>query len=60
MRMSIIRERRGFELNILKRMLRNVLKMFGYVERMEENRFFLKVFLANLEGNRGRGRLHRR
>ena len=38
----------------------NVLKWFGHVERMEEERSVKRVYRANVEGNRGRGRPQRR
>ena len=59
-RNAIIRERCGCELSVLERIERNVLKWFGYVERMGEERLVKRVYRANVEGNRGRGRSQRR
>ena len=47
-------------MNILERIERNVLKCFRHVERMREERLEWRVYRANLEGNRGRGRPQRR
>ena len=59
-RSAIIRERCGCELSVLERIERNVLKWFGHVERMGEERSVKREYRANVEGNRGRGRLQRR
>ena len=59
-RNAIIRERCGCELYVLERIKRSVLKCFGHVERMGEERFVKRVYRANVEGNWGRGRLQRR
>ena len=37
-----------------------VLKGFGHVERMEKERLVIRVYRANVEGNRVRGRPQRR
>ena len=57
---NAIRERCGCELSVLERIERNVLKWFGHVERMREERLVKRVYQANVEGNRGRGRPQRR
>ena len=59
-RNSLIRERCGCELSVLERMERNILKRFGHVEKMGEERLVKRVYQVNVEGNRGRGRPHRR
>ena len=55
-RNAIIRERCGCELSLLERIERSVLKRFGHVERMGEERLVKRVYHANVDGNRGRGR----
>ena len=50
----------GRELNVLERIERNVLKWFGHVERMGEERLVKRVYQGNVKGNRGRWRPHRR
>ena len=47
-------------MSVLERMERNVLKWFGHVERIGEERLVKRVYYSTLEGNRGRGRLQRR
>ena len=47
-------------MSVLERIERNVLKWFGHVERMGEERLVGRVYRANMEGNRGRGRPQRR
>ena len=59
MKNEIIRERRRCELCVLKRIERNVLKWFGHVERMGEERLVKRVYQANLEGKRGKERPQR-
>ena len=59
-RNALIRERCGCKLRVLERIERNVLKWFGYVERMEEKRLVKRVYRANVEVNKGRGRPQRR
>ena len=54
------RERCRCELSVLERIERNVLKWFGHLERMGEERLVKRVYRANVEGNRGRGRPQRR
>ena len=60
MRNAIIIERCVCELNVLEGIERNVLKWFGYVERMGEERLVKKVYRANVKVNRKRGRPQRR
>ena len=43
-------------MSVLERIERNVLKWFGHVERMGEERLVKRVYRANVEGNMGRGR----
>ena len=47
-------------MSVQERIERNVLKCFGHVERMGEERLGKKVYRASLRGNRGRERLQRR
>jgi hypothetical protein len=35
---------------------RNVLRWYGHVERMEEERVVKRVYMSNVEGSRKRGR----
>ena len=55
-RNSLIRERCGCGLSVMKRIERNVLKAFGHVESMGEERLVKRVHRANVEGNSGRRR----
>ena len=41
---------------MLERIKRNVLKWFEHVERIGEERLVKRMYQANVEGNRGRGR----
>ena len=43
----------------LERIERNALKWFGHVERMGEESLVKRVYRANVEGNRGKGRPQR-
>ena len=52
MRNASIRERCIYEWSVLERIERKVLKWFGHVVK--------RVYRANLEGSRGRGRPQRR
>ena len=47
-------------MSVLERVERNALKWFGHVERMGEEMLVERVYRANVEGNRGRGRPQRR
>ena len=60
MRNAVIRERCGCELRVRERIKMNVLKWFGHVERMGEERLDKRVDRANVEGNKGRRRPQRR
>ena len=54
-------KRCGCEVSVLERIMRNLfLKCFEHVERMREERLVKRVYRANVEGNRGRGRPQRR
>jgi hypothetical protein len=46
----------GSEVNIVERIARNVLRCYGHVERMEEERMFTMVYSAKVEGSRAKGR----
>ena len=59
MRNTIIRERCGCLLSVLERIERNVLKWFGHVERMGEERLDKRMYHANVEGKRRKGRPQR-
>ena len=39
-------------MSVLERIERNMLKWFGHVERMGEERLVKRVYLANVEDNR--------
>ena len=52
-RNTIIRE--GYELSVLERIERKVLKWFEHAERLVK-----RMYQANVKGNRGRGRLQRK
>ena len=43
-------------MSVLERIERNVLKWFGHVERMGEERLVKRMYQANVEGNTGSGR----
>ena len=60
MRNAIIREIYGCGLSALERIERNVLKWFGHVKRMGEEKLFKRLYQANVEGNTGRGRPQRK
>ena len=45
---------------VLERIERNMLKWFRHVERMGEERLIKRMYQANVEGNKGRGRPQRR
>ena len=47
-------------MSILERIERKVLKLFGHGERMGEERLVKRVYLANVESNRGTGRPQRK
>ena len=47
-------------MSVLEGIKRNVLKWFGHVEKMGMERLIKRVYRANVEGTRGRGRPQRR
>ena len=60
-RNAIIRERCRCELSVLEKIERNVLKGFGIWKEWERKGWLIKrVYQANVEGIRGRGRPQRR
>ena len=58
-RNSVIRERCGCRLSERKNTDRNVLKWFGHIERMGEERLVNNVCRVNVDGNTARGRSQR-
>src|SRR5215469_6075950 len=50
-----IRERCGWERDLLSRYEQNVLKWYGHVMRGGEDRFVGRVTMGSVEGNRGSG-----
>ena len=54
-----IKRRCGLQKNLSERG-EAVLRWFGHVERMEGERLVKKIYRAEVEGNRGRGRPRRR
>merc|ERR1712001_286505 len=55
-RNEVVRERVGVPEKLSKREDRKVLKWFGRVERMENERMTKRVYVSEVEGNRGGGR----
>ena len=55
-----IRRRYGLQRSLSERGEAAVLRWFGHVERMEGERLMKKIYRAEVEGNRGRGRPKRR
>ena len=55
-----IRERCGWERDLLSRYEQNVLKWYGHVMRRGEDSLVGRVTVGSVEGNRGRGRPKRR
>ena len=55
-RNEVVRERVGVSENLSKRVDRKVLKWFGHVERMGSERLTKRVYVSDVEGERGRGR----
>jgi (2Fe-2S) ferredoxin len=49
-----VRSRCGSEVSIGERMDRNVLRWYGHVDRMEEERIVKRVYSAKVEGGRAR------
>ena len=58
MRNVVVRERVGVTEEMSKRVDRKVLKWFGHVERMGDERLTKKVYKSEVGGVRGRGRPH--
>ena len=52
-RVDRVRKRCEFELSVLDGIEKNLLKWYGHVERMGEERLLKKAYQAILEGNRG-------
>ena len=59
-RNSLIRKRCGCELSVLERVKKNGMKWLGFVKRMGEENLIKRAYWAVVEGNRERGRPHRR
>ena len=55
-----IRRRCGLQRSLSERGEASVLRWFGHVERMEGERLVKKIYRAEVEGNRARGRPRRR
>ena len=51
-----VRRRTGVERKLSSRVDQNVLRWFGHMERMDEERVAKRVMRSEVEGNRGRGR----
>ena len=56
LRNDVVRERVGVPEKLSNRVDRKVLKWFGHVERMGSERLTKKVYVSEVEGERGRGR----
>ena len=56
MRNVVVRERMGVKEKMSKRVDRKVLKWFGHVERMGDERLTKKVYKSEVGGERGIGR----
>jgi hypothetical protein len=50
---------RGVKEDLLNKIEKNMLRWFGYVERMDERRLTKETYEADSGGNAGRGRLRR-
>ena len=55
-RNEVVRERVGVTESLSKRVDRKVFKWFGHVERMGGERMTKRVYVSEVEGERGRGR----
>ena len=55
-RNEVVRERVGVPERLSERVDRKVLKWFGHVERMGNERLTKRVYVSEVEGERGRGR----
>jgi hypothetical protein len=51
-----VHRRCGSEVSIEERMGRNVLRCYGHMERMEEERIVKRVYSTKVEGSKARGR----
>ncbi|KAI5639199.1 reverse transcriptase (RNA-dependent DNA polymerase) domain-containing protein [Phthorimaea operculella] len=58
-RNSVIRERCGIKEDVVTGIEKGMLRWFGHVERMNERRLSKQVYMANVDGNVGRGRPRR-
>ncbi|KAI5635653.1 reverse transcriptase (RNA-dependent DNA polymerase) domain-containing protein [Phthorimaea operculella] len=58
-RNSVIRERCGIKEDVVTGIEKGMLRWFGHVERMNERRLTKQVYMANVDGNVGRGRPRR-
>ena len=56
---SLIRERCGCKLSVLKRVERNMLKLLRHVERIGEESLAQRLYQGTILSNRGAGKLHR-
>ena len=54
-----IRRRVGVQINMAGRVERCVLRWFGHVERMNDERMAKRVYVSGVEGRQGRGRPNR-
>ena len=59
-RNSLITQRCRWRLSVLERIERKVLKWFGLVKRIGEERLLKRVYRTNMKGNRARGISQRR
>ena len=55
-RNEVVRKRVSVTVKLSKRVDKKVLKFFGQVERMESGRMTKRVYVSEVEGERGRGR----
>merc|ERR1712074_215730 len=55
-RNEVVRERVGVPEKLSGRVDRKVLKWFGHVERMGSDRMTKRVYVSEVDGERGRGR----
>ncbi|KAF9790000.1 hypothetical protein SFRURICE_002365 [Spodoptera frugiperda] len=56
---SVVREKCGLKDDLVTRIEKGMLRWFGHVERMDDNRFTKEVYKANMRGTVGRGRPRR-
>ena len=55
-RNEVVRQRTGVEVELATRVHMNVLRWFGHVERMENERLLKRVMNARVNGRGARGR----